>query len=78
MPFFYFDIKNSENLSEDDGFELPALQAARAEATGYLVEAAKSHLKPDADRQEIVCTVKDEKKSPLLRLRLVLEVTSAK
>jgi predicted aminopeptidase len=74
MPFFYFDIKNDEQLTEDEGFELPSLQDAKAEAVAYLAEAAKSHLKLDADRQEIVCTVKNDRKKPLLRARLALEI----
>jgi hypothetical protein len=75
MPFYYFDTRNDEALGEDDGFELPGIEDAKAEATGYLLEAAKAHLTPDREHQEIVCTVKDQNKKALLRLSLILEIT---
>jgi hypothetical protein len=77
MPFFYFDTRNDEAITDDEGFDLPSIEHAKAEATGYLIEAAKSHMTPDRERQEIICTVKDEKKKTLLRLRLVLEIAEA-
>jgi hypothetical protein len=39
---------------------LPSIEDARAEATGYLMEAAKARLPPDCDHQGIVCAVNDE------------------
>ena len=74
MPFFYFDVINEEVLTEDQGFELTSLAAAKVEAAGYLVEAARSHLKPDQVSQQIKCAVKDENQKTVLRLRLILEI----
>ena len=33
MPHFYFHLYNAVNIRDDDGRELPTLEAAKAEAT---------------------------------------------
>jgi hypothetical protein len=77
MPFYFLDTQNHEPIAEDEGFEFRNLEEAKVQAAGYLVDAAKGHLTPDRDRQEIVCIIKDDKKQALLRLRLVLEIVAA-
>ena len=76
MPQFYFDTKNEEQLSEDDCFEFASTDEATRHAIRYLAEAAAdnvTHLTPT-----IICTVRDEQKRPLVRLRLSLEVEKEK
>jgi hypothetical protein len=76
MPFYYFDTRNDVRITEDEGFELPGIEEAKAEAIGYLAEAAAQFL---GDGQHpLVCTIKDENKRPLLRLKLALEITGDK
>ena len=72
MPTFYFDTKNEEQLTDVDAFEFPSADHAQKEAIRYLAEAAVhhiTHLSPS-----IICTVKDDQKRPLARIRLTLEV----
>jgi hypothetical protein len=72
MPHFYFDTKNEEQLSEFDCFDFDDAEQATKHAIRYLAEAAAdhvTHLTP-----AITCTVMDEKKRPIVRLRLSLEV----
>ena len=72
MPRFYFDTENDEKLGVDEVFDLRDIEAARLEAIRYLAGAAREHL--HVASHPLVCTVKDEEKKSLLRLRLVLEV----
>jgi hypothetical protein len=74
MPLFYFDTRNGDEFLHDEGVDMRSIDEAKAEAVGYLAEAARDHLTPKRDHQELVCTVKDENKKALLRLKLILEI----
>jgi hypothetical protein len=66
MPTFYFDIRDTQNLYKDEeGMELPDLNAARREAEEgareMLADALKGHKVVDGKRIEIA----DENRSVL-------------
>lgn len=71
MPLYYFDTVNGEVLSSDDEFDLEDLEAAKSEALRYLAEASIDHLSHTTPMR---CTVKDQDKKFLFRMRLVLEI----
>ncbi|MGC1467502.1 MAG: hypothetical protein WA792_17425 [Pseudolabrys sp.] len=76
MPLYYFDARNEENLLDDRGIEMRDVDEAKAEAVGYLVDAARGHFDTKTDRQELFCTVKDDSGKQLLRVRLVLQIAT--
>jgi hypothetical protein len=74
MPRFYFDTSDDERLIVDeDGIDLPGIQAARDEATRALADLAKDIL-PRATHREIAVIVTDEAGKRLLRAALAFEL----
>ncbi|MCJ2095278.1 hypothetical protein MKK67_22630 [Methylobacterium sp. J-072] len=60
MPHFFFDTDDGHFRHEDDeGFELPSLDAARIEALDALPEMARNKF-PDRDRRTYSVRVRDE------------------
>lgn len=56
MPRFYFNVRDGRDFDEDEeGVELPDLEAARAEAFAT-VEELRDELGPDAARIELEIT----------------------
>lgn len=60
MPHFFFDTDDGDFRFEDDeGFELPSLEAARIEALDALPDMARNKL-PGRDRHTFSVRVRDE------------------
>ncbi|MCJ2116569.1 hypothetical protein MKK65_08245 [Methylobacterium sp. J-001] len=60
MPHFFFDTDDGEVRFEDnEGFELPGVEAARIEALDALPDMARNKL-PDRDRRTYSVRVRDE------------------
>ncbi|MCJ2119269.1 hypothetical protein MKK65_22315 [Methylobacterium sp. J-001] len=60
MPHFFFDTDDGDFRFEDDeGFELPSLEAARIEALDALPDMARNKL-PDRDHHTFSVRVRDE------------------
>lgn len=74
MARFFFDWRDNENFEEDDeGTELPDLQAVKAEASRALIERAREEV-PGLDCHRLSIEVRDENGRPLVSIILVLEV----
>lgn len=77
MPLFYFDVRDGDRFFQDqEGTELPSLEAARAEALTTLGEIAKGQL-PDGDRREFVISIRKGGPEPVLTASLLLRVGRA-
>jgi hypothetical protein len=60
VPKYFFDIVDGGTYSRDDeGSELPDVEAAREEALGCLPELARSKLS-SGDRRDVIVDVRDE------------------
>jgi hypothetical protein len=74
MARYFFDWRDNENFDEDDeGVELPDLEAIKVEASRALLERARDIL-PGLDRHSLSIEVRDENGRPLLSVILVLEI----
>lgn len=72
MPRYFFDIDDGENqFRDDDGMEMPHLEAAGAEAVRVLPDVAREVL-PDGDRRAFVSVVRDETGDVVFRATLSL------
>ena len=72
MPLYYFDFHDGFRRSfDDDGQELPDINAARDEAIGTLFDVARD-VKPAGDRRDCDTRVCDESGKVLFRARLSL------
>ena len=66
MPRYYFDIHANESLDrDDDGHELPNLEAVRKETMRALPGIAHDEVRKGSDRQNFVCLVTDEDGHPV-------------
>jgi hypothetical protein len=77
MTRYFFDWSDKENFDEDDdeGMELPDLEAVKVEASRSLLERARDIL-PGRDRHSLSIEVRCESGRPLLSIVLILEVRS--
>jgi hypothetical protein len=74
MARYFFDWRDNENFDEDDeGTDLPDLEAVKVEASRSLLERAHEIL-PGRDRHTLSIEVRDESGRPLLSIVLILEV----
>ena len=74
MARYFFDWRDNENFDEDDeGVELPDLQAVKVEASRSLLERARD-IMPGLDRHSLSIEVRDESGRPLLSIILILEI----
>ena len=74
MARYFFDWRDNEAFEEDDeGMELPDLEAVKAEASRSLLERAHDIL-PGQDRRSLSIEVRDASGRPLLSIILILEV----
>ena len=74
MARYFFDWRDNENFDEDDeGMELPDLEAVKVEASRSLLERAYDIL-PGLDRHSLSIEVRDERGTPLLSVILILEI----
>ena len=74
MARYFFDWRDNENFEEDeDGTELPDLEAVKVEASRSLLERA-SDIFPELDQHALSIEVRDECGEPLLSIILRLEV----
>ena len=74
MARYFFDWRDNENVDVDDeGIELPGLEAVKVEASRSLFERARDVL-PGRDRHSLSIEVRDENGKPLLSVILILEV----
>lgn len=71
MPRFYFEMENEGQLSEEDVFDLADSNAAKLEAVRYLTESSVYNLTHGIPS---VCTVRDDRKRAVLRVRLTLTI----
>jgi hypothetical protein len=74
MARYFFDWRDNENFDEDDeGMELPDLEAVKVEASRALLERAHDIL-PGLDRHSLSIEVRDNTGRPLLSIVLILEI----
>jgi hypothetical protein len=74
MARFFFDWRDNENFEEDDeGMDLPDLEAVKVEASRALLERAREEV-PGRDRHTLSIEVRDENGRPLMSIILILEV----
>ena len=74
MPRYFFDIRNGDGLIPDEeGTDLPDLQAAQLEAARTLADMSRDHAINNAPHRLSV-EVKDDQQKPLLEAVLTLEV----
>jgi hypothetical protein len=72
MAIFYFDTRDDDTFTQDDeGVDLPDLEAAKAQAALSLAELAKDVL-PGADRRGLAVEVRDQS-GPLLKAYMRFE-----
>lgn len=77
MPQFFFDVHDGDHLVIDQtGTELPDEAAARTEAKRTLSEIAAEEIPRDGPEREFYIVVKDERRTPLLQLRLSFHTQS--
>jgi hypothetical protein len=70
VPHFYFDIDDGEcETRDEEGVDLPDLEAARDEAVSVLPAIAREVL-PASDRQGLAVSVRDETGRIVFRARL--------
>ena len=60
MPRFFFDIHDGQHIRDDEGVELPDLEAVRKEAMRALPGIASDEIPKDGDRQNFTVVVTDE------------------
>lgn len=81
MPRYYFDLLDGDILAVDEeGLELPNLQAAQAEAAKSLADMARDALHDSAAtprRQDMAIDVRDAA-GPVTQVRLTFEVERPK
>ena len=74
MPRYYFDyLDGPKSLQDDEGTELPDLEAARAEGLETLGLVAKDEL-PDGDHRDFRISIRQEDGPVLMVLSLLLRV----
>jgi len=74
MARYFFDWRDNETFEEDEeGMELPDLEAVKVEASQALLERAKDIL-PGLDRHRLSIEVRDDSGRPLLSITLILEI----
>jgi hypothetical protein len=74
MARFYFDWRDNEDFLEDDeGMDLPDLEAAKVEASHSLIERARDVL-PGANRHSLSIEVRDGLRRLVLTITLILEI----
>jgi hypothetical protein len=74
MARYYFDWRDNDDFLEDDeGMDLPDLEAAKVEACRSLIERARDVL-PGADRHSLSIEVRDRLRHLVLTIALVLEI----
>jgi hypothetical protein len=74
MPRYYFDIADGPESSRDEeGLELPNLEAARTQALATLGEIARDEF-PDGDRRDFSISIRDGGGQALLIAKLALRV----
>lgn len=74
MPLFYFDIRDGDKfIRDEEGIEMPGLEAARDSAARTLADMARDVL-PGPTLREMAVEVRDEAKEPLLRAALRFEI----
>ena len=72
MPRFFFDTDDGERQDRDDeGQELPDMEAARKAAIGVLPDMARDVL-PDGDRRDFTTSVRTEHDDVVFRAKLSL------
>lgn len=77
MPRYYFDVRDGDVISADDeGFELPNIEAAHNEAALSLAEMAKDRIKGRAEHGEpnrMAVEVRNET-GPIFKAKLTFQV----
>ena len=72
MPRYFFDIDDGESqFRDEDGMEMPHLEAARDEAVRVLPDVAREVL-PDGDRRTFASVVRNETGDVVFRATLSL------
>ena len=75
MPRYYFDTRDGDAfILDDEGAELPDLDAAKKIAAASLAELAKDVL-PSSERRVLIVEVRNEEQ-PVLETRLTFEAIS--
>jgi hypothetical protein len=73
MPRFFFDfVDNGHSVPDDDGYDLPDTECARAEALKTLGEIAKGELAKNG-HDDFQVAVRDESGAVVLTASLLIE-----
>lgn len=65
MPRFFFDIHDGDPVRDEDGVDLPDLDAAIREALRGLPSFAAHYIPKGGDRQQVSIVVRDEDRRPI-------------
>lgn len=77
MAHYFFDWRDNGSLDlDEDGVDLPDLEAARAEAYRSLLERARD-IFPGTERHSLSIDVRDDASHHLLSIVVLVEVTFA-
>lgn len=77
LPRFFIDLHDGSNLVRDrDGFDLPNLDAARAQAARIMTRIAQG-MADGPERQDYVLAVRAEDGTVCLRMRMSLDPDSS-
>lgn len=77
MPRFFIDLHDGTNLVRDrDGYDLPDLDAARAQAARIMTRIAQG-IADGPERQDYVLAVRSEDGAVRLRMRMSLDPNPA-
>ena len=75
MPRYYFDWQDDTRLMRDeDGLDLPGMEAARREAASGLPDLAKDVLLSTDNMRELSITVRDGDGEPIFTTSIVFEM----
>ncbi|MBC6716886.1 hypothetical protein H9Q09_11775 [Aurantimonas sp. DM33-3] len=73
MPFYFFDVQDQEEISEDDvGIECQSLEAVRRTAVNALPDIAKSAVL-DGEHHLLAVTVRDEAGNRIFKATLTVD-----
>jgi hypothetical protein len=76
MPRFFIDTSDDQFFARDEeGLDLPDVEAAKHAAVKVLPDMARDKL-PDGDRRNFLAIVRDEEGKLILQASLTLHVTS--
>ena len=74
MPLFYFDTREGPRfIPDEEGMELPSLDAAEREAAETAAEMGRDRL-PSGDSRDVTVEVRNEHGQRVLTVRVSMEI----